>query len=160
MPTTNNGIIVFATLAIAFLLTLLPMPAWAIWLRPAWILMVLVYWAMVTPEQVNVGIAWIVGIFLDVAQGTLLGEHALALTAVVYFVARMHSRLRMSPLMQQGISVFILVIFYQFILYCIQGSQGDVPHSWLYWVSSLTSMLLWPWVANVLYLSQSRFRAA
>lgn len=126
------------------------MPAWAVWLRPAWVLMALIYWAMVEPEQINVGVAWLLGIFLDVLEGTLLGEHALALTVVIYVVVRMHTRLRMFPLIQQGISIFLLVLMYQFILFCVQGFLGELPNSWLYWSSSLTSMLLWPWVSSIM----------
>lgn len=151
MVTSQNSVLVIPmTLMAAFILTLLPMPGWAVWLRPAWILMALIYWAMVAPDRVNVGVSWIVGIFLDVIEGTLLGEHALALTIVVYLVVRMHSRLRMFPLIQQGFSIFLLVLLYQFILFCIQGFLGALPSSWLYWSSSLTSMLLWPWVYSIM----------
>lgn len=151
MNTTHHSFfIVPITLIVAFILTLLPMPGWAVWLRPAWVLMTLTYWAMVMPDRVNVGTAWITGIFLDVLEGTLLGEHAFALTIVIYFVVRMSSRLRMYPLVQQGLSIFLLVLLYQFILFCIQGFLGALPNSWLYWSSSLTSMLLWPWVYSIL----------
>jgi rod shape-determining protein MreD len=153
----NNGLFIFLTIIIAFLLTLLPMPGWAIWLRPSWVLMVLIYWTIANPEQVNVGIAWMIGILLDVLQGTLLGEHALAMTIVIYFVVRMVSRLRMYPLMQQGLSIMVLVLVYQSILFCIQGFLGSMPQSWMYWSSSLTSMLLWPWVAGIMRSSR-RFK--
>jgi rod shape-determining protein MreD len=146
----SSFLTVIITLIVAFILTLLPMPSWAVWLRPAWVLMTLTYWAMMMPEHVSVGTAWISGIFLDVLEGTLLGEHAFALTVVIYFVVRMASRLRMFPLVQQGLSIFLLVLLYQFILFCIQGFLGALPSSWLYWSASLTSMLLWPWVHSIL----------
>jgi rod shape-determining protein MreD len=155
----NDGLFIPVTIIFAFLLTLLPMPGWAVWLRPAWVLMVLIYWTMIIPELMNVGMAWIVGILLDVLQGTLLGEHALALTVVIYLVARMASQLRMYPLIQQGLSVFVLVLVYQFILFCIQGFLGSLPQSWLYWSSSLTSMLLWPWVFSIIRDSRRRLNS-
>jgi rod shape-determining protein MreD len=93
-------------------------------------------------------------------NGTLLGEHALALTIVVYIVARMHSRLRMFPLMQQGLIIFLLELLYQFILYCIQGFIGEAPHGWLYWSPSITSMLLWPWVYSIMRDCRRRFKVA
>jgi rod shape-determining protein MreD len=148
--TQNSALTILITLLVAFILTLLPMPGWAVWLTPSWVLMVLIYWAMSAPDRVNVGVAWIVGIFLDVLEGTLLGEHAFALTMIVYLVVRMSSRLRMFPLIQQGLSIFLLVLLYQFILFCIQGFLGALPSSWLYWFSSLTSMLLWPWVYSIM----------
>lgn len=150
MFNTNNFIIIFSTFLVALILTVLPMPEWTVWMRPAWVLLVLIYWSMNIPYSVNVGVAWFVGILLDALNGTLLGEHALALTIVVYIVARMHSRLLMFPLLQQGLIICLLVMLYQFILYCIQGFLGAAPHGWLYWSPALTSMLLWPWVYSIM----------
>jgi len=134
------------SMLIAIILALLPMPDWTIWLRPAWVLMILIYWSMTVPYRVGVGIAWIMGIIVDLLNGTLLGEHALAFTVVIYFVSRMYMRFRMYPLLQQGISVLFFTLIYQFILYCVQGFIGELPRSHLYWLSSVTSMLLWPWL--------------
>ncbi|MCE3238306.1 MAG: mreD [Gammaproteobacteria bacterium] len=139
-----------ATLLVAFILTLLPMPHWAIWLCPAWVLMMLAYWTIAVPERVNIGIAWLLGIFLDVLQGTLLGEHALALTLVIYLISRMVNQLRMYPLWQQSFTLCLFVLLYQFILFCIQGFLGALPTSWLYWMCPFTSLLLWPWVCSIL----------
>jgi rod shape-determining protein MreD len=146
----NFWLPVFLSFLVAVILTLLPMPDWTIWLRPAWVLMVLIYWVMLAPQRVNVGVAWMVGIILDVLNGTLLGEHALALTIVTFFVARLHTQMRMYPVLQQGMWVFLFVLLYQFILFCVQGFIGELPKTWLYWSSSLTSMVLWPWVYTIM----------
>jgi rod shape-determining protein MreD len=137
---------IFITFIGALMLAMLPMPDWTIWLRPAWVLLVLIYWSIMSPQRVNVGTAWLMGLIVDMINGTPLGEHALAYTVVVYFVARIHIRLRMAPMLQQGLSVLGFVLLYQFILYCVQGFVGELPESHLYWLSSVTSMLLWPWL--------------
>ena len=142
----HNWFVIVITFVAALVLTLLPMPDWTIWLRPAWVLMVLIYWAMTAPQYVNVGTAWVVGLFVDLLMGSVLGEHALAYTIIIYFIIRMHLRLSMYPLIQQGFSILFFVMLYQFILYCVQGFVGDLPASHLYWMSSITSMLLWPWL--------------
>ncbi len=151
---------ILLTLIIAFIFTLLPIPDWAIWLRPAWILLVLIFWSTVIPYQFNVGIAWIVGLSVDVLNGTLLGEHALAFAVVVYFASRIHSRFCMFSLVQQGLIVWLLVLLSQFVLFCIQGFIGDFPRTWLYWSSSFVSMLLWPWVFVIMHDCRRRFRVS
>lgn len=156
----NNFFAVFISLLIAIILALLPMPEWTIWLRPAWVLMVLIYWSMMTPYQVSVGIAWFTGLIIDLLNGTLLGEHALAFTVVIYFVAKIHIRLRMYPMLQQGISVFFFTLIYLFILYCTQGFIGELPGSRLYWLSAVTSMLLWPWLYVVMRDCRLWFKVA
>lgn len=142
----NSWMAICFSLLVAVMLTLLPMPLWTNWLRPAWVLMVLIYWTMTSPHKVNVGVAWSVGLIIDLLTDTLLGEHALAYTFVIYFVSRLHIRLSISPMLQQGISIFIFILTYQFIIFCIQGFEGNLPDSQLYWLSSLTSVLLWPWL--------------
>ena len=142
----HSWIAILSTLLIALMLALLPMPDWTIWLRPAWVLLVVIYWAMMAPDQVGVGVAWSVGFILDLLKGTALGEQALAFTVVIYLITRLYMRLRMYPLLQQGVSIFIFVFIYQFILYCIQGFIGELPSSHLYWLSSVTSMFIWPWL--------------
>jgi rod shape-determining protein MreD len=146
----NYWIAVPVSILVALVLTLLPMPEWTVWLRPAWVMMVLIYWSMTSPQYVNVGTAWMVGIILDVLNGPLLGEHALALVVVTFFVVRMHSQLRMYPILQQAIWVCLFVLLYQFVLFCVQGFIGELPKTWLYWSSSATSMLLWPWVYTIM----------
>ena len=146
----SSWIAIFLTLLIAIILALLPMPEWTAWLRPAWVLMVLMYWAIMAPNLVGVGVAWTLGLILDLLYGTLLGEHALAFTIIIYFVSRLHIRLRMFPLLQQGFCVFLFILLYQFIVYCIQGFIGQLPASQLYWLSSVTSLILWPWLFVVM----------
>ena len=137
---------IIISILIALILTLLPMPDWTIWVRPAWILMVLIYWSMMVPYRFGVGAAWVIGLIIDLLTGTLLGEHALAFAVVIYLVARMHMRLRMYHILQQGLSILFFVLLYQFILYCVQGFIGELPRSHLYWLASISSMLLWPWL--------------
>lgn len=158
MSNSHSGFIIFVSILIALILTLLPMPSWTIWMRPIWVFLVLAYWSMYLPYQVSVGIAWFVGIILDVLNGTLLGEHALALTIVIYVVVHMHSRLRMFGILQQSLSILLLALFYQTILYCVQGFIGALPQSKLYWSASFTSMLLWPWVYSILGSFRRRFK--
>jgi len=150
MNPTQHWLVIPISFIIAFILTLLPMPDWSIWMRPAWVLMVLVYWVMASPYRTNVGTAWMIGIILDVLNGTLLGEHALALTIVTYFVIRMHTQLRVAPVLQQAFWVLIFTLIYQFVIFCVQGFLGELPKTWLFWSSSFTSMLLWPWVFTIL----------
>lgn len=146
----RNGLLIALTFLFAFILTLLPLPDWAIWIRPAWVLLVLIYWNISIPYQVNVGTAFFLGILLDVLNGTLLGEYALAMTIASFFAIKIHVRMRMFPLLQQGLCVLLIVFIYQFVIYCVQAWINELPKSKLYWMSSVVSMLLWPWVVTIL----------
>lgn len=156
----HNWFVIILSLIVALMLSLLPMPEWAVWARPAWVLMVLIFWAMTLPHRVGVLTAWFTGLTVDLLNGSLLGAHALAYVLVIYLVARMYTRLKMYPLMQQGFWVLFFVILYQFVMYCVQGFIGELPTSHLYWLSSLTTMLLWPWLFVLMRDCRRRFSVA
>ena len=128
MSTTSTGYTAIAlSLVVALMLTALPMPDWAAMWRPAWVALVLIYWCMAAPTYAGVLMGWMLGLFLDVLSGTLLGQHALALAVVAFVAHRFHRQVRVLPIWQQGVSVFGLVFFYQLLILWITGIQGS-PH--------------------------------
>lgn len=142
----RGGWAIFASFILALMLTLIPLPEWAAYLRPEWVSLVVIYWCMALPERVGVGIAWIAGLFLDVIHGAVLGQYAMALALVAYFTMSLHQRLRVFPLLQQMFVILLLILFQQLIVIWIKGFIGESPESLRYWLPSFTSMLLWPWV--------------
>jgi rod shape-determining protein MreD len=146
----TGGWIIFISLLIAFLLTALPLPVWANHWRPAWVAMVLIYWCMALPNRVGIGIAWCLGLLLDVQQGALLGQNALGLALIAYFIIQIHQRFRLFPLVQQSSLIGFIIIFYLLIASWINGIMGIPPKSWVYWMPAFTSMVLWPWLFVIL----------
>jgi hypothetical protein len=73
-------------------------------LRPQWVAMTLIFWALALPDRVGVFWAFGSGLVLDVATGTLLGHHALGLSVVVYAGGgAAPQRIRIFPLWQQAV---------------------------------------------------------
>ena len=147
---STGGWIIFISLLIAFILTALPLPVWADDWRPAWVAMVLIYWCMALPNKVGIGIAWCLGLLLDVQQGTLLGQNALGLALIAYFVIQIHKRFRLFPLVQQSCLVGFMIIFYLLIASWVSGIMGIPPQTWTYWMPVISSMVLWPWLFIIL----------
>ena len=146
----TGGRILLISLLIAFLLTALPLPHWANDWRPAWVAMVLIYWCMALPERIGIGIAWCLGLLLDVQQGALLGQNALGLAMIAYFVIQIHKRFRLFPLVQQSCLVGFIIIFYLLISSWVTGIMGIPPKTWTYWMPAISSMVLWPWLFVIL----------
>ena len=146
--------VIWGTFFLAMVLMIIPLPEWAGFYRPHWATLALIYWCMAIPQRVGVGTAWLLGIMLDVLTGTLLGQHALGLTLVAWLTLNMYQRLRVFPMWQQALSVMILVAMQQMVSLWILGIIGTPPDDWHYWVSSITSLLLWPWI--YLFLRNTR----
>jgi rod shape-determining protein MreD len=141
---------VIITVIIALMLMVVPMPDWAAPFRPDWVALTLIYWAMILPRTWSVGSAWIIGMVLDVSQGTILGQHALALCFIVFITVRFHLLMRVFPMQQLTATVFAILALYQFLLFWINGVAGvDVPAIG-YWGPVIAGTLLWPFVLILL----------
>jgi len=155
---SRNGPVAISIL-VAMLLMLAPMPGWAAPFRPDWIALTLIYWSMNLPRTYGVGIAWLIGIFLDVAQGTLLAQHALALSLIAFLTIKFHLQLRVFPVSQMAATVLALLAIYRFVLFWINGIAGvDVP-AVTYWGPVVTGALVWPLVAMLLRALPYRARS-
>ncbi len=155
--TPRGSLIIVISLIVAMMLTILPIPVWAIWFRPAWVALVLIYWIIAVPHRVSICTAWLCGLFLDVLQGSLLGEHALSLIIIAYLAEKLHQQIRMFPLLQQAFCVMLLVLINQFILAVVQGMVSDNHSTHLFWLPTITSLILWPWIYIILRDCRRRF---
>lgn len=152
--------VIVLSLIIAFLLTAMPLPEWAINWRPAWIAMVLIYWCMALPERIGIGIAWGLGILLDVQQGTVLGQNALGLAVVAYITLKSYQRIRVFPLAQQAMLVSCYVMIFQLVLLWIKSMMGIPPQNWTFWLPAISSAILWPWLFIILRDVRRKYRVA
>jgi rod shape-determining protein MreD len=148
---------VFLSIIVALLLVIAPLPDWALAFRPDFVTLTLMYWAMNLPQKYSVGWAWIIGLILDVATGPLLGQHALALSLVIYVTVKFHLQFRQFPILQLSTTVFALLALYQFILFWVNGVAGIAAPTAYYWGPVISGALLWP-AASMLF-GTARFRA-
>ena len=140
----------------ALMLTIAPMPDWAVNYRPDWVTLTLIYWVMILPRKFSVGSAWLIGLIVDVAQGTLLGQHALALSLIAYITVKFHLQLRVFPISQMTATVFAMLSLYQFILFWITGVAGINAAAVSYWGPVVAGTLVWPIVA--MFFGTVRYR--
>ena len=142
-------------LIMAILLTILPMPDVFEPLRPYWVGLVLVYWALEIREMVSLGMAFLIGILLDTLTGSLMGMHALSLVVMIYLVQRFRARLSFFPPWQQALSILALLVNDRIIRLWISSLLGEPVPTWHYWLSPMVGMALWPWM----FLFLDRIRA-
>jgi rod shape-determining protein MreD len=147
---------VIVTIIVALMLTMMPLPDSISAFRPDWVALIMIFWAMSIPRSYSVGAAWIVGIFVDVTQGTLLGQYALALCAITYMTVKFHLLMRVFPLLQLTATIFALLALYQFLLFWINGVAGVSAPAVSYWGPVLTGSLIWPLLYT--FMSGVRYR--
>lgn len=153
----SRSLVLLTTLA-AILLSLLPLPEVLSPLKPYWVALVVIYWALETHDMIGMGVAFVTGIVLDTLSGSLMGMHALSLVVMVFLVQRFRSRLRFFPPWQQALSVFGLLVNDRIILIWITVLLGEPMPTWKYWLAPLVGMAIWPWLFLLLDRLRARMR--
>lgn len=131
---------------VAFVLEIMPWPIGFQGLRPAWVALVLIYWALAIPSKVSVGTAFLAGVIWDVMLGSILGLHALVLSIAVYFIAKHHLILRNLSLWLQGLLVIIYIALIRFSIFLVEFVLHSAEFNSQELFGAVISGILWPWV--------------
>jgi rod shape-determining protein MreD len=128
--------------------------------RVAWVpdllALVLVFWTIHQPLRVGMTVAFLLGLPMDVHQGALLGQHALAYSVLSFLAIAMHRRLLWFSLPSQAAHVlplFVAAHALSLLLRLLAG--GDFP-GWSMLLAPALEALLWPVVSVLLLLPQKR----
>lgn len=149
-----NALFIALSLFLAFLLNLLP---WGHWIGvPDFVALVLVFWSIHQPRKVGIGLAFCMGLLMDVHDATLLGEHALAYTLLSYFAIMIHRRVLWFPSGIQALHVLPLLLLMQVVQLGVRLVISGTFSGWTYFVESLSTALLWPIVSALLLAPQRR----
>jgi rod shape-determining protein MreD len=135
---------VVLTLVVALSANLVPLSGTALALRPDFLALVLLYWCIHEPRFVGVGVAWTVGLMMDVGDGTLFGQHALAYAFLAYAAEYFRRRVLRFPPWQQAAQVAVLLLLCAALVLLIRVVGGAPLPRWTYAAPSLVGALLWP----------------
>lgn len=142
------------SLTVAFLLNLLP---WGAFVGvPDFVALVLVFWGIHQPRKVGIGLAFFMGLLMDVHEATLLGENALAYTLLSYFAIMIHRRVLWFPITTQALHVFPLLLMTQAIQVLVSFIVSGRFPGWTHFAESVVAILLWPVVTWLLLAPQRR----
>ena len=148
----NRPFILF-TIVAAFLFNLLPWGHLAG--VPDLLALVLVFWNIHQPRMVGIGIAFLAGLVMDVHDGALFGEHALAYTLLSYGAITIHRRVPWFPAGGQMLHVLALFLLMQCVVLLVRLAIGGSFPGWPWFAQSLSCTLLWP-LANAVLLAPQR----
>jgi rod shape-determining protein MreD len=151
-----NSVFISFSLILAFLLNLLP---WGASIGvPDFVALVLVFWSIHQPRKVGIGIAFVMGLLMDIHNAVYLGENALAYTLLSYFAISIHRRVLWFPPIVQSMHVLPLFVGIQVIKLVVRliiSSDSYFP-GWLYFVECGVTTALWPIATWILLAPQRR----
>jgi len=156
-PITSVFVIWLSILCAAFL-QIMPIPPFLDPFRPNWILLVALYWSIAMPHRFNLGSAWIAGVILDLVWGTTLGLNALAFVLVSTIVVIHFQKVRSYSIGHQALVMTGISGLYQSLSYLFELSLSDVIMPSGYYLSSIVTVLAWPWLFLVLRKARRHWR--
>jgi rod shape-determining protein MreD len=149
-----SSLFIALSLAAAFVLNLLPFGSWVG--VPDFVALVLVFWSINQPRKVGIGVAFCMGLLMDVHDASLFGENALSYTLLSYFAIMIHRRVLWFPAITQAMHILPLLLVAQAVQLLVRlAASGRFP-GWWYFAESFVSALLWPVVCWILLAPQRR----
>ena len=109
----NSRQMFYASLLAAIILQLLPWSGVWLQIKPDFLLLVLLYWMLRAPHLCNIGTAWGAGLMLDLINGDLFGQNALAYALTTFIAVIYQKRLILFTVLQQSGYVFLLLLLNQ-----------------------------------------------
>ena len=143
---------ILATLLAALLLNFLPTSAWP-WM-PDWVALLLIFWSIREQRYVGMGSGFIFGLAMDVADSSLMGQHALAYVLAIYAASALSRRILWFPLGQQALHILPLLLLVQLVQFGVRAMPGAILPGLSFFAGPFVGALLWLPLTFILLLPQ------
>jgi rod shape-determining protein MreD len=149
-----NPLFIAASLFLALVVDMLPLGRIA-WL-PDLLVVLLAFWAMHQPQRVGMGVGFVLGLLMDVDRSSLLGQHALAYTLLVFVAGAAARRLTWFSSPVQALHMLPLFAAVHAVQVLLRMAANGSAPGWIFLVAPLVEALLWPLVTRILLAPQRR----
>ena len=149
----NPAFIAF-TLVAALIANLLPWSGVPLVVKPDFVALIVLYWCILQPRKVGFATAWLLGLTMDIADGSLFGQHALAYSVLAFAGIVLHRRVLMFTMKDQILHVIPLLLLNDVIVLIIRTLAGADFPGFSYFVGSFFAGALWPPLSFLLKLPQ------
>ena len=135
---------------LAFIAGAIKLPQMIEIISPFWLLLFFVYWLIYSNSDGIYRFAFILGILLDVFQGGILGQNALALVISSAFILSVKKSFFVSNLTTQQVYIFIASLIYLALFLMTHIAVQGIQIQWLVVLTPFTGAILWPAVRFLL----------
>jgi len=149
----RTAFIVF-TLIAALIVNLLPWSGWPLAIKPDFVALTVLYWCVHQPRKLGFTAAWLMGLIMDVADGSLFGQHALAYSVLAYAGIVLHRRVLMFTMRDQILHVIPLLLANDIIVLLVRKITGADFPGFSYFAGSIIAGAMWPILCFLLKLPQ------
>jgi rod shape-determining protein MreD len=151
-------LLIAISFSIAFLLMVVPVDFEWRWCRPEFVVLLVIYWAMTTPQYFGLFSAWCVGFFQDLIEFSPLGVNAIGMMIIAYLANMLYARIKHYVFWHQALWIFIFIAVFGLYSNWVVSLVSEREGSFLFFVAALTSALIWPLLVIFMRSIQVRFR--
>ena len=142
------------TMIAALIANLLPWSGWLLAVKPDFVALAVLYWCIQQPRKVGFAAAWLLGLLMDVADGSLFGQHALAYSVLAFAGIVLHRRVQRFTMKDQILHVIPLLLMNDVLVLVIRRIAGAEFPGFSYFIGSFVAGALWPAMCFLLKLPQ------
>lgn len=150
MINQSQFILLLKITVLAFIVGAIALPSLIEMVSPFWLLLFFIYWLIYSDSNEIYSSAFVLGILLDVFQGGILGQNALALVISSAFILSVKKSFFVSNLTTQQVYVFIASLIYLIVFLITHISVQGLQIQWLVLFVPFTGAILWPVVRFLL----------
>lgn len=158
MKLPASGGVIFFSFVAAFALSAFEWSGGWLLVRPDFVLVVLLFWALHEPRAIGQGVAFAIGLVMDVSDSMLLGQHALAYVVAVYGAQVLRVRILSFGLLEQTLHVLGLFVVAAMVMLLLNLLLGADFPGLAYFISPVLTALAWAPSSAILYSSALRRR--
>jgi rod shape-determining protein MreD len=154
--TPGNWRRIAGSLILAVLLEQFPWTGWALALRPDFVLVGVLFWALHQPARIGFGTAFLLGLLADFQDGAVFGQHAIAYVIGVYLVLYLRLRLLQFDPSRQAAQLFPILLAVQLAILLVGWLAVSPPSGLGLLLPVLSSTVLWYGIAGFMRLWHGR----
>ena len=150
MTGKNDNLLLLKISLIALIVNAISLPQFIEIISPFWILIFYIYWLIYSENKAAYIVALLLGLTLDISQGDILGQNALALILSSAVILRVKNSFYVSNITTQQIYIFMASLVYLVTLLITQITMLGINFDWLILFAPITSSIIWPFVRFLL----------
>ena len=150
MTEKNDNFLLLKISLIALIVNSISFPQFIEIISPFWFFIFYTYWLIYSESKATYIIALLLGLILDISQGDILGQNAVALILSSAVILRVKKSFYVSNITTQQIYVFIASIVYLAALLIAQMTMLGTNIDWLILFAPITTSIIWPFVRFLL----------
>jgi rod shape-determining protein MreD len=150
--------LIFFSLVAAFFLSVLPWSGGWLLARPDFVVLVLIFWSVHEPRSIGQGVAFALGLLMDVSDSMLLGQHAFAYVIAIFGAQVLRVRILSFGLAEQTLHVLGIMAVTSSVMLLLNLLLGADFPGFAYFISPVVTALLWGPANWLLYMPAVRRR--